>query len=121
MSLPSRGDDTLSPTTRGQLGSSSHGGRTSGATSMTDEEFKDFRRKYEARLLPAIIEKLGLAGAGGQVYLHRRERIIIITREIAPTDLKQQIEHVVAEHLCDELRGKISVEFEVGEVKRSGC
>ncbi|KAI1748231.1 hypothetical protein F4782DRAFT_379502 [Xylaria castorea] len=86
---------------------------------MNDAEFREFRQIYEMQLLPALAEILSLANIGGQVYVHRRKSIQIITQEEAPPSLKQEIEWVMAAKLHENLRAKISIEFAVGGVKRT--
>ncbi|KAI0537707.1 hypothetical protein GGR58DRAFT_501900 [Xylaria digitata] len=89
------------------------------APNMSDDEFKDFNKIFEKRLLPAIIEKLHAANIGAQVYFLKRKFICVNTREEAPSSLKQEIGCVVAETLGPDLCAKVSLEFGVGEVKRT--
>ncbi|KAI0856882.1 hypothetical protein F4860DRAFT_518426 [Xylaria cubensis] len=103
----------------GQSARRSPGGRTSIVPNMSDTEFREFRQIYEMQLLPALTEVLGLENIGGQVHLHKRKSILIVTPEEAPSSLKQQIEWVVAEKLHENLRAKISVEFALGQVTRA--
>ncbi|KAH8162320.1 hypothetical protein CIB48_g5920 [Xylaria polymorpha] len=86
---------------------------------MNNDEFREFRRIYEMQLLPAITELLGQANIGGQVHLHKRKSILIVTREEAPPSLKQQIEWAMAEKLGQDLGAKISLEFALGQVYRT--
>ncbi|KAF2963930.1 hypothetical protein GQX73_g9652 [Xylaria multiplex] len=89
------------------------------APNMSNEEFKDFQKIYENRLLPAIIERLNAANIGGQVYFLKRKLVSVVTPEEAPSSLKEEIECVVTEILSRDLRAKISLDFGVGEVRRT--
>ncbi|KAI1364816.1 hypothetical protein F5Y08DRAFT_339303 [Xylaria arbuscula] len=94
---------------------------TAPVPNLSDEEFSYFKGTWEAHLLPAITQALGQANVvGGQVLFHRRQYITIITREEAAPSLKSQVERIVAEALREDIRAKISVQFEVGEVVRTG-
>ncbi|RYC57883.1 hypothetical protein CHU98_g8326 [Xylaria longipes] len=86
---------------------------------MSDTEFREFRQMYEMQLLPAIAEILGSANIGGQVHLHKRKTVLIVTQEEAPPSVKQQVEWAIAAKLREDLRAKISLEFALGEVKRT--
>ncbi|TRX89829.1 hypothetical protein FHL15_009262 [Xylaria flabelliformis] len=103
----------------GQSARRSPGGQTLIIPNMSDAEFREFRQIYEMQLLPALTEVLGLGNISGQVHLHRRKCIVIVTREEASSSLKQQIEWVVATKLQENLRAKISVEFALGQVRRA--
>lgn len=93
---------------------------TTSIRNLTDEEMKDFRRTWEIHLLPAITQILDQANAGGgQVLFHRRQFITIVTREEAPFGLRNQVYLAVAVALHEDIRAKISVQFEVGELVRS--
>ncbi|KAI0907229.1 hypothetical protein F4824DRAFT_506100 [Ustulina deusta] len=93
---------------------------TTHAPNLSDEQFRDFKKRYEIHVLPAITQLLDLANIGGQVHFRRRKFITIVTREEAPPGLKHRIECVVAAELREDIRAKISIEFEVGEVVRAG-
>ncbi|KAJ2995526.1 hypothetical protein NUW58_g1246 [Xylaria curta] len=96
--------------------------RTLGVPNMSDEEARVFRRIFEMQLLPAVIEILGPANIDSQVSFHRRKSINIVTRTEVPSGLQQEIERAVAAKLGEDLRAKVTVDFYVGEVKRSsGC
>ncbi|KAI1424818.1 hypothetical protein F5Y12DRAFT_424214 [Xylaria sp. FL1777] len=86
---------------------------------ISNEEFRDFRKTYEMHVLPAITQILDRENIGGQVHFRRRKFITIVTRVEAPPSLKHQIECAVAAELREDIRAKISIEFEVGEVVRS--
>ncbi|KAI0512905.1 hypothetical protein F5B22DRAFT_648256 [Xylaria bambusicola] len=86
-------------------------------STLNDEEFGEFKRAYEVRVLPAIIQALDQANiVGGQVLVQRRKTITIVTREEAPPSLKSQIEQVVAAQLREDIRAKISLEFATGHL-----
>ncbi|RWA06070.1 hypothetical protein EKO27_g9037 [Xylaria grammica] len=86
---------------------------------MSNEEFKEFRKIYELQILPAITRVLDPANIGGQVIFTKRKFINIITQHEAPPALKKQIEYAVVAELREDLRAKISLTFEVGEVVRT--
>ncbi|KAI1736403.1 hypothetical protein F4680DRAFT_451950 [Xylaria scruposa] len=86
---------------------------------MNDAEFREFRQIYEMQLLPALTEVLSQENIGGQVHLHKRKSILIVTQEEAPSSLKQQIEWVMTAKVHENLRAKISVEFALGQ--EDGC
>ncbi|KAI0432688.1 hypothetical protein F5Y09DRAFT_132339 [Xylaria sp. FL1042] len=86
---------------------------------LSDDEFRDFRKIYESRVLPSITQILNLANVGGQVHFRRRKFITVVTGEEAPASLKHQIECAVAAELRENLRARIYIEFDVGEVVRS--
>ncbi|TGJ87235.1 hypothetical protein E0Z10_g1504 [Xylaria hypoxylon] len=92
---------------------------TAQVPNMSDDEFKDFRKIFETRLLPSITKIINAENIGGQVYF-RRSFITIDTREEAPPSFKQQIECAVDAELRENLRAKVSLEFQVGALVRTG-
>ncbi|KAK5631449.1 hypothetical protein RRF57_007163 [Xylaria bambusicola] len=86
-------------------------------STLSDEVFNEFKRAYEAHMLPAIIQALQQANiVGGQVHFHRRKTITVVTRDEAPPSLKNQVEQVVAARLREGVRAKIIIEFVVGHL-----
>lgn len=119
-SVPSQGSTRPSTISHVQPGSSSQWDHNLNTPTMSNEEVKAFRKIFERALLPAITKILGEHNIGGQVLFHRRRSISVVTRGEMPSDLKQQIQHAVSADLPRHLGTKISLEFSVGEVIRTG-
>ncbi|KAI1129877.1 hypothetical protein F5Y10DRAFT_263777 [Nemania abortiva] len=129
MSTSTRRNDTasassrrggLSATTNDQPEASDPGDCSISTTRMSDEDLKKFKRTFENKILPDITEQLDTAGIGGQVFFHGGNSITVVTREALSSRLTIWIENVVKAELHEDLGTKIFLDFDVGEVRRSG-
>ncbi|KAI0804867.1 hypothetical protein GGR55DRAFT_303698 [Xylaria sp. FL0064] len=113
--------NSTQPSSAASAGNLEGGGSSTRAQvpNLSNDEFREFRKIYETRVLPAITQTLSLANVGGQVLFRRRKYITVVTGVETTASLKHQIECAVAAELPADFRARICVEFDVGEVVRS--
>ncbi|KAI3323970.1 hypothetical protein HD806DRAFT_80070 [Xylariaceae sp. AK1471] len=106
---------------------SAEGEDTKAHRNATQDEWKEYATLFDKHVWPEICAKLKNGGTGVSMFPSRKTPrgsfLFIQTKEELPADIQEEVKELVktgmAKHLGEDFRAKISVDFVVGEIRRS--